>query len=100
MLKTIIQKTNQLLKIDKELLYGMNWNSGGFVLLNDNNIYLFYNSLYELPKKKTSNTTLLLDAKSSPVYLLWVLTDSFSAISHRYSSGINFKRLLIPLSHY
>ena len=47
-----------------------------------------YDTLYQLPKRKISNSILELDAKNSTTYGLWVFGGSVSTISHGYYAVI------------
>lgn len=69
--------------------------SGEFISLDDNNVYLLYDSLYQVPKRKITNSTLELDAKSSTAYGLWVFGGSISTISHGYYAAITLPLWLI-----
>lgn len=69
--------------------------SGEFISYDESNIYLLYDSLYQIPKENINNSTLELDAKSSTGYGMWVLLGSVSTISHGLYAGITLPLWLI-----
>ena len=80
---TIITEPDSINPDEKWMQY-----SGEFISLDDNNIYLLYDTLYQLPKRKISNSILELDTKNSTAYGLWVFGGSVSTLSHGYYAAI------------
>ena len=56
--------------------------SGEFISYDEANIYLLYDSLYQIPKNKIRNSILELDEKNSAVFGLWVMGGTISTISN------------------
>jgi hypothetical protein len=62
--------------------------SGEFISYDESNIYLLYDSLYQIPKSKIRNCTLELDQKNATAYGVWVFLGTISTISNGYYSAI------------
>jgi hypothetical protein len=62
--------------------------SGEFMAVDEFNVYVLYDSLYQIPKRKISNSILELDEKNTTVYGLWVLVGTLATISNGYYSTI------------
>jgi len=62
--------------------------SGEFISYDESNIYLLYDSLYQIPKSKIRISTLELDQKNATTYGVWVFLGTVSTISHGYYSAI------------
>jgi hypothetical protein len=56
--------------------------SGEFISSEDSIVYLLYDSLYQIPKSKITESTLELDEKNSTAYGLWVFAGTVSTISN------------------
>ena len=64
--------------------------SGEFIALDENNVYLLYDSLYIIPKDIIVNSVIDLDQKNTAIYALWVALGSLSTISNGYYLAITF----------
>jgi hypothetical protein len=58
--------------------------SGEFISLDDENIYLLFDSVYQVPKRKIRNSILELDGKNTTGYGLWVFVGTIATISNGY----------------
>ena len=76
---TIITEPDSLIPDDKWMMY-----SGEFISTEENSVYLLYDSVYQIPKKKITNSLLELDEKNTAAYGLWVLGGSVLTISNGY----------------
>ncbi len=56
--------------------------SGEFIAMDDENVYMLYDSLYVVSKSKISNSFLELDQKSTESYGTWVALGSLATISN------------------
>jgi hypothetical protein len=74
---TVITEPDSLYPNEKWMQYG-----GELISLDDNDIYLLYDSLYQIPKKKIRNSTLELDEKNATVYGVWTFLGTLSTISN------------------
>ena len=70
---TVIVKSDQ----DKWMQY-----SGEFIAVDDEKVYILYDSLYLLPKDKIVNSLLELDEKNSGLYVFWAIIGTISTASH------------------
>jgi hypothetical protein len=80
---TLITKPDSLNIGEKWMQY-----SGEFISSDESNIYLLYDSLYQIPKSKITNSTLELDEKSATAYGIWVFLGTIATISNGYYSVI------------
>ena len=80
---TLITEPDSLNPEEKWMQY-----SGEFISLDESNIYLLYDSLYQIPKSKITNSTLEIDEKNATTYGLWVFGGVISTLSHGYYSAI------------
>jgi hypothetical protein len=87
---TLITEPDSLSPEEKWMQY-----SGEFISYDEKNIYLLYDSLYQIPKRIISSSTLELDAKNSSAYGMWVFLGSVSTISHGYYAAITLPSWLI-----
>lgn len=62
--------------------------SGEFISSDESNIYLLYDSLYQIPKHIISSSLLELDEKNATTYGFWVFLGTISTISNGYYSAI------------
>jgi len=62
--------------------------SGEFISYDESNIYLLYDSLYQIPKHKISSSLLEIDAKNATAYGVWVFLGTVSTLSHGYYASI------------
>lgn len=69
--------------------------SGEFIALDENNVYVLYDSLYVIAKNKIVNSVVDLDQKNTGMYALWVILGSLSTISNGYYLTITFPLWLI-----
>ena len=58
--------------------------SGEFISLDDENIYLLFDSVFQVPKRKIRNSILELDEKNTTGYGLWVSVGTIATISNGY----------------
>ena len=65
---TLVTKPDSLKPNEKWIQY-----SGEFISLDEENVYLLYDSIYVIPKKKIYSSTLELDQKNSTAYGLWTV---------------------------
>ena len=56
--------------------------SGEFIALDEDNVYVLYDSLYIIAKEKIVNSVIDLDQKNTAIYALWVGLGSLSTISN------------------
>jgi len=56
--------------------------SGEFISLDEDNVYLLYDSLYLIPKKKISSSIIELDEKNSTEYGLWTAGGTAATVSN------------------
>ncbi|MEJ2194423.1 MAG: hypothetical protein P8X73_06120 [Ignavibacteriaceae bacterium] len=56
--------------------------SGEFIALDDDNVYVLYDSLYTIPKNIIVNSVVDLDQKNTGVYAVWVTLGSLLTISN------------------
>jgi len=80
---TVITEPDSLSPEEKWMQY-----SGEFISYDESNIYLLYDSLYQIPKSKIRNSTLELDQKNATAYGVWVFLGTVSTISNGYYSAI------------
>jgi len=76
---TVITEPDSLISNDKWMMY-----SGEFIASEDSVIYLLYDSLYRIPKRRITESTLELDGKSTGAYGGWVAGGSLLTISNGY----------------
>ncbi|HSW55778.1 MAG TPA: hypothetical protein VLH59_11885 [Ignavibacteriaceae bacterium] len=74
-----------------------NWKqySGEFIASEDSNIYLLYDSLYQIPKRNIIESTLELDEKNTTTYGLWVFGGSVLTLSNGIYAGITLPLWLL-----
>ena len=87
---TIITAPDKTNSDEKWMIYG-----GEFIATEDSVIYILYDSLYQIPKWKITNSTLELDEKNTGVYGAWVVGGSLLTISNGYYSVITFPLWLV-----
>ena len=58
--------------------------SGEFIAVDENVVYLLYNSVYQIPRHKIYSSVLELDSKSSTGYGLWTAGGTVSTFSNGY----------------
>lgn len=76
---TVITEPDSLYPEEKWMEY-----SGEFIASEDSVICLLYDSLYQIPKHKITESILELDEKNTTAYGLWVLGGSVLTISNGY----------------
>jgi hypothetical protein len=76
---TVTTAPDSLKPNDKWMMYG-----GEFIASGDSDIYLLYDSLYRIPKRNITESTLELDAKNTGAYGGWVAGGSLLTISNGY----------------
>ncbi|MDD5607666.1 MAG: hypothetical protein PHY57_04080 [Ignavibacterium sp.] len=76
---TIITSPDSSIADDNWLIYG-----GEFIAVDDSKVYVMYDSLYQIPKYKITESILELDQKYTTTYALWVLGGSILTISNGY----------------
>ena len=64
--------------------------SGEFIALDEDNVYVLYDSLYIIPKNIIAESVVDLDQKNTGIYALWVILGSLSTISNGYYLTITF----------
>jgi len=69
--------------------------SGEFIASEDSIIYLLYDSLYQIPKSKITESTLELDEKNTTTYGLWVFGGSILTLSNGIYAGITLPLWLL-----
>lgn len=69
--------------------------SGEFIALDEDNVYLLYDSLYIIPKNIITESVVDIDQKNTGMYALWVILGSLSTISNGYYLTITFPLWLI-----
>ncbi len=74
---TITTSPDSLNPNEKWMMYG-----GEFIAYEDSVVYLLYDSLYQIPIRKITESTLELDEKNTTTYGLWVLGGSVLTISN------------------
>jgi hypothetical protein len=69
--------------------------SGEFIASEDSMIYLLYDSLYQIPKSRITESILELDEKNTTTYGLWVFGGSILTLSNGYYAGITLPLWLL-----
>jgi len=69
--------------------------SGEFIASEDSIIYLLYDSLYQIPKSKITESILELDEKNTTTYGLWVFGGSILTLSNGYYASITLPLWLL-----
>jgi hypothetical protein len=69
--------------------------SGEFIASEDSIIYLLYDSLYQIPKSKITESILELDEKNTTTYGLWVFGGSLLTLSNGVYAGITLPLWLL-----
>lgn len=69
--------------------------SGEFIASEDSIIYLLYDSLYQIPKRKITESILELDEKNTTTYGLWVFGGSILTLSNGFYAGITLPLWLL-----
>jgi len=72
------------------MMYG-----GEFIAYENGVVYLLYDSLYQIPTRKITESILELDEKNTTTYGLWVLGGSVLTLSNGVYAGITLPLWLI-----
>jgi hypothetical protein len=64
--------------------------SGEFIAVDEENIYVLYDSLYIIPRVKILNSIIELDQKNTGIYGGWVVLGSLATISNGYYLALTF----------
>ena len=64
--------------------------NGEFIAVDEENIYVLYDSLYKIPKRIIYVSIVDIDQKNTTAYGAWVALGALSTLSHGYYAGISF----------
>lgn len=76
---TLVTKPDSLNQNEKWMQY-----SGEFIAVDENVVYLLYNSVYQIPIHKIYSSILELDSKDNTGYAVWTFGGTLSTISNGY----------------
>jgi len=87
---TLITEPDPLVQDSKSMMFG-----GEFIAVDDSVVYLLYDSLYQIPRRIVSESTLELDQKNTTAYGLWVIGGSLLTVTNGKFLVITFPLWLV-----
>ncbi len=63
--------------------------NGEFISVDEENIYVLYDTIYTIPKRNIYVSIVDIDQKNSAAYGTWVALGALSTLSHGYYAGIS-----------